>query len=212
MNTRPFHSRWCIRQCHLVWAGVALMVLLALQIGMNAVDATTAEKARRVDDIFKALKQNPPYNKKAPPNSTFRITEDELNAYLKQEYVAKPHSGLKSIVVHLYDDNQVAADSIVNVDDLKTENSTVLQMLTLLFSGDQSLHVEARLLFNGNTVAYRLERAQFNSMTLPTAAVEKLIEILARRLTQKIDVTKPIPLAPSIKHVEIRKGVLIIQT
>ena len=209
---KPLHSRSFVGQSRVAWESAALALLLLLQIAASAAETTVAEKAKRVDDIFKSLKEHPPHNKKAPPNSTFRITEDELNAYLKQEYVAKPHSGMKSVVVHLYDGNQVAADAVVNVDDLKTENSTLLQMITLLFSGDQSLHVDAHLIFNGNTVSYQLQRTQFNSISLPTTVVEKLIEILARRQTQRIDVTKPIPLARSIKHVEIQRALLIIQT
>ncbi len=193
----------------LVWS---LTLIHIAAIGETSAKATQAEKAARVNAIFQSLRENAPPGKKAPPNSHLRITEDELNAYLTQEYISKPHSGLKSVVTHLLASNRVVADAIVDVDDLKTENSSVLKMITWFFSGDQALHVQAQLLFKGNTVTYQLEDAQLNNVTLPNALVEKLIEILARRQTQKIDVTKPIPLSPTIKHVDIQKELLTILT
>lgn len=173
---------------------------------------TKAEKAARVNAIFQSLRGDPLNGKPIPRNSTLRITEDELNAYVEQEALKNPQSGMKSIAVKLFNGNRVAADSVVNIDELKKDNSAALKLLNLLFSGNQALHVEAKLLFKGNTVTYELEKAQLNQVTLPNMLVEKLIEILARRQTQKIDVTKPIPLASAIRHVEIRQGLLIIQT
>ncbi len=200
------------RHLHL-FAGAVLVALVLARSGVVLrTDPSQFQKAARVETIFQSLRTNAPPSQKATPNSTFRISENELNAYLALRYVQKPHSGLKSMGVHLLANNQVAVDTVVNVDDLKTENSALLKMITLLFSGDQSLHVEARLIFRGDTVTYELEQAELNGVTLPNSVVEKMIEILARRQTQKIDVTKPIPLTPAIKHVEIRRGVLIIQT
>jgi hypothetical protein len=172
----------------------------------------TAEKAARVDAIFQSLKESPPNGKRPPQNSTIRITEDELNAYLEQEYRKKPHSGMKSASVKLFAGNRITADSVIDMDDIQSDNSMGMKMLTWLMSGNQSLHAEAKLLFKGNTVTYQLERAQVNEVTLPNALVEKLIEILARKQSQKIDVTKPIPLSPTIKHIEILQALLIIQT
>lgn len=175
-------------------------------------DSTPAQKAARVDAIFKSLQGSPPNGKKPPRNETIQITEEELNAYLEKEYRSKPHSGMKSALVKLLDGNRVAADSIIDVDDINTDNSMGLKLLSWMFSGNQSLHAEAKMIFINNTVTYQLERAQLNNVTLPNALVEKLIEILVRKQTQKIDVTKPIPLSDSIKHAEIRQGLLIIQT
>ncbi|MGB7622797.1 MAG: hypothetical protein WBN92_10650 [Terriglobia bacterium] len=172
----------------------------------------SAEKAARVDAIFQSLKENSPKGKRPPQNSTIRITEDELNAYLEQEYRKKPHSGMKSASVKLFDGNRIAADSIIDVDEIRSDNSMGLKMLTWLMSGNQSLHAEAKLIFKDNTVTYQLERARVNDVTLPNALVEKLIEILARKQSQRMDVTKPIPLSSSIKHVEIQQALLIIQT
>ncbi|MFI5173711.1 MAG: hypothetical protein ACHQKY_02560 [Terriglobia bacterium] len=172
----------------------------------------SAEKAARVDAIFQSLKENSPMGKRPPQNSTIRITEDELNAYLEQEYRKKPHSGMKSASVKLFDGNRIAADSIIDVDEIRSDNSMGLKMLTWLMSGNQLLHAEAKLIFRDNTVTYQLERARVNDVTLPNALVEKLIEILARKQSQRIDVTKPISLSASIKHVEIQQALLIIQT
>jgi hypothetical protein len=174
--------------------------------------ATPAEKAARVDAIFQSLQEHPPEGTTLPKNSILSITEDELNAYIDQTYRSKPKGGLRSASVKLLNENRVSADGVINVEDLKTENSMALKMITLLFSGDQALHVEAKLLFQGNTVFYELERAQLNKITLPNLLVEKLIEILARKQSQKTDVTKPVPLSSKIKHVEIRQGVLLIKT
>lgn len=103
-------------------------------------------------------------------------------------------------------------DSMVNVDTLRTDNSLLLKMLTLMFSGNKSLHAEARFVFIDDRVTYDLERASVNSVTLPNFLVEGLIKILPRKQTQKVDVTKPVPLLAPIKHVEIRRGLVIIQT
>lgn len=201
-------SRWI-----LVW-------LLAVMFGWAAYatsgqvspSAGGAEKAARVNTVFQSLKENSPPSKRPPKNSTIRITEEELNAYLEQEYRKKPNSGMKSASVKLFDSDRVAADSMIDVDEIKTDNSMGLKLLTWMMSGNQMLHAEARLIFKDNTVAYELERAQLNGVTLPNVLVEKLIEVLARKQSQKIDVTKPIPLSNSITHVEIKREVLIIQT
>lgn len=191
--------------------------VLAFLLGISAAaqprrQATQAEKAARVDAIFKSLKEKAPKEKKLPRNSSVQISEDELNAYLDEEYRSKSHIGMKSAVVKLFDASRVAADSVIDVDEIKSEGSVGLKMISLLFSGDQTLHAEAKMIFTGNTITYQLERAQLNGVTLPNPLVEKLIEILARKQSQKIDVTKPIPLSDTIKHVEIRKGLLLIQT
>ena len=170
------------------------------------------EKAARVASIFQSLKERPPGDQSPPPSSTIRITEEELNAYLEQEYRKKPNSGMKSATVKLFDGNRVAADSMIDVDEVKSDNSMGLKLITWLMRGNQLLHAEVKLIFKGNTGTYELERAQLNGVTLPNALVEKLIEVLARRQSQKIDVTKPIPLSTSIKHVEIKQGLLIIET
>lgn len=180
--------------------------------GQVSPSAGVAEKAARVNTVFQSLKENSPPSKRPPKNSTIKITEEELNAYLEQEYRKKPHSGMKSASVKLFDSDRVAADSMIDVDEIKTDNSMGLKLLTWMMSGNQLLHAEARLIFKDNTVAYELERAQLNGVTLPNVLVEKLIEVLARKQSQKIDVTKPIPLSNSIKHVEIKREVLIIQT
>ncbi len=193
------------------------LLVLAFLLGISAAaqprrQATQAEKAARVDAIFKSLKEKAPKEKKLPMNSRVQISEDELNAYLDEEYRSKTHIGMKSAVVKLFDASRVAADSVIDVDEIKSEGSVGLKMISLLFSGDQTLHAEAKMIFNGNTVTYQLERAQLNGVTLPNPLVEKLIEILARKQSQKIDVTKPIPLSDTIKHVEVRQGLLLIQT
>ncbi|MBZ5536111.1 MAG: hypothetical protein LAO31_09160 [Acidobacteriia bacterium] len=202
------NSRWIVN-----WTLVVICGLAALAAGgQTDPHSSSAEKAARVNAIFQSLQAKPPEAKHPPRDSTIQITEDELNAYLEQEYRKKPHSGMKSASVKLFDGDRVAADSIVDVDEIKGDNSMGLKMLTWLMSGNQMLHAEARLIFKDNTVAYELERAQLNGVTLPNVLVEKLIEVLARRQSQKIDVTKPIPLSDSIKHVEINRGLLIIQT
>jgi hypothetical protein len=192
----------------------ALLFTLILSAGSKEFPRpmTTAEKAARVDTIFKSLRENPPEGITPPKNQQIRITEDELNAYLDAEYRGKSHIGMKTAKVNLFDESRVSADSVINVDEIKTEGSMALKLVTLFFSGEQTVHAEAKMIFNGNTVFYQIERAQLNGVTLPNAVVEKLIEILARKQNQKVDVTKPIPLTPAIKHVEIRKGLLIIQT
>lgn len=192
-------------------APLSFLVCATADVQPRAV-STQSEKAARVNAIFQSLKDDAPTEKALRKNSTIRITEDELNAYLEEEYRNKPHSGMKSASVQLFDSNRVAADSVINIDDVKTENSLALKMLTLLFSGNQRLHAEARLIFRDNTVTYELERAQLNNVALPNSLVEKLIEILARKQSPKIDVTRPIPLSSSIKHVEVRRGLLVIQT
>jgi hypothetical protein len=199
------------------WIGVWILAVIyggaALAAGDQAgAPPGSAEKAARVDAIFQSLKEKPSVGKSPPRNSTIQINEDELNAYLEQEYLKKPHSGMKSASVKLFDGDRVAADSMIDVDEIQSDNSMGLKLLTWLMSGNQLLHAEARLMFKDNTVAYELERAQLNGVTLPNVLVEKLIEVLARRQSQKIDVTKPIPLSASIKHVEIKRGLLIIQT
>jgi len=192
---------------------VLFLLFLVSALSAPAVSAATPEeKAARVDAIFQSLKEHPPEGTPLPKNSVFRITEDELNAYIEQTYRSKPKGGVRSASVKLLNDNRVSADGVINVEDLKTENSMALKMITLMFSGDQALKVEAKLLFQGNTVFYELERAQFNKIALPNLLVQKLIEILARKQSQKTDVTKPVPLSSKIKHVEIRQGVLLIKT
>ncbi|HEX9135937.1 MAG TPA: hypothetical protein VF905_03195, partial [Nitrospirota bacterium] len=88
-----------------------LVWLLAVMCGLAACatsaqvspSAGVAEKAARVNTVFQSLKENSPPSKRPPKNSTIRITEEELNAYLEQEYRKKPHSGMKSASVKLFD-------------------------------------------------------------------------------------------------------------
>jgi hypothetical protein len=205
---KAYNSLWIGLGTWVVICGLAALVAS----GQTDPHPSSAEKAARVNAIFQSLKAKPPETRNSPKGSTIQITEDELNAYLEQEYRKKAHSGMKSASVKLFDGDRVAADSMVDVDEIKSDNSMGLKMLTWLMSGNQMLHAEARLIFKDNTVAYELERAQLNGVTLPNVLVEKLIEVLARRQSQKIDVTRPIPLSDSIRHVEIKRGVLIIQT
>ncbi|MDD5542983.1 MAG: hypothetical protein PHX83_07385 [Acidobacteriia bacterium] len=173
---------------------------------------TRAEMADRVRDTFDSLKVNPPAGKRLPPGTTVRISQDEMNAYVTEEFHKKPNPGLKSIFVRFLNGDQVAGDAVVDVDQLKTDNSTLLKLVTLVFSGDQAMHTEAKLFFNNNALTYEIQRAQLNNISLPAMLVQKIIEVLARKQTNKIDVSKPIPYSPTIKHIEIREGLLLIQT
>lgn len=177
-------------------------ILIALMAGAIAAGQPPVEKVLR---LFADLTQAQRSGQKV----RFRLTEAEVNTYLVYSRQAHPRPGLDRMSVRFLAGNYISTVTVVDFDMVEAARpGTVPPILRPVLSGKRELGVDVRVRAENGLGTYRVERATFEGIPLPAFLVEKMIEVLAARQTEKWDTTKPVPLPFGLRSVTASEKLL----
>ena len=176
---------------------VAIILLLVLLLPIAAATGSSATPTNaglppvvsKILGLFDELRAVPPHH------VAFRLTETEINDYLRYSLKTTPRPGLNSMMVKFFPHNYVSTYTIVDFDAVERwKSGTIPVLLRPVLSGQKSIWVDFRFQANNALVKFSVEKAYYGSIRLPAFFVEKMIEILAARQPEKYDTAKPLPI------------------
>jgi hypothetical protein len=133
---------------------------------------------------------------------TFQLSEAEINEYMVYSLKTTPRPGLDSITVKIFGQDYVSTLTRVDFDALERwRPGTIPKLLQPLLKGKKSISVDYRIHVDDSKLTFTVEKASYETQTLPSIFVDKLIQIVAARQPEKYDTTKPIPLPFGLRKV-----------
>lgn len=189
MNQMTFRTAWIVLAAALMW-------------GQPAPQKPPA--AVKMLDLFQQLRTAQQNGRKI----SFRLTETEVNEYLRYSLRATPRPGLESSKVKFFSGNYVSSYTILDFDKVERwKPGTIPVLLRPVLSGRKAIWVDVRLNAQNGAATFSVEKAYFQSIRLPAILVSKMIQIVAARQPEKYDTTKPVRLPFGLRHVWADNGV-----
>jgi hypothetical protein len=156
-----------------------LMLLLAVCFAQQ-------QSTVKVLGVIKQLQAGP---------TRFELTESEVNQHIVQSLKTSPRPGLDSLMVKFFDGNYVSTYTTVDFDAVeKWKPGTIPMMLRPVLNGKRAIWVDIRFFVNNAHATFKVEKAYYEKIPIPSFVVEKAIQVIAARQPEKYDTTKPIPL------------------
>ncbi len=148
--------------------------------------------------------------RKSGQKQTTTIAEEEINSFLELNLKPKYHASLKSLVVEFHE-NRMHATAVVNFDHLRSASTKLLPALIgLVFSGVHTIAVEGQVLSGNGRANFRLERARFDSGTLPKYLVEEILSAVGRKQKPPFDPMQPSRMPYEINRIEMHPQYIIV--
>ena len=134
----------------------------------------------------------------------FRLSEDEVNTYLRYSRVAKPRPGLDSMNVRFVSDNYVSTVTVIDFDMVEAARpGTVPMLLRPFLSGKKEVRIDVRIHASDGFGTFSVEKAYFEGVPLPAVLAETMINVLGARQVEKFDTSKPVPLPFGLERIVI---------
>jgi len=130
-----------------------------------------------------------------PQHIAFRLSDAEINDYLRYSLQATPRPGLDSLTVKLFAHNYISTFTQFDFDAVERwKPGTIPAVLRPVLSGKKTLWVDYRFQAGNAGISFTVEKAYYQNVRLPAFLVSKVIEIVAARQPEKYDTSKPLPL------------------
>jgi hypothetical protein len=140
----------------------------------------------------------------------FRLTADEINAYLRYSLRAVPRPGLDSMNVKIFDHNYVSTFTVLDFDAVERwKPGTIPAILRPVLNGKKSVWIDFRFQAADTKVSFAVEKAYYNNIRLPAFLVEKMIGIVAARQPEHLDTSKPVPLPFGLRDLRTANRTMI---
>jgi hypothetical protein len=134
--------------------------------------------------------------------TAFSLTEAEVNGYMASALKRQPRPGLQSTQIKLFPKNYVTTYTLLDFDAVeKWKPGTIPVLLRPVLTGKKTVWIDVRFHVTGSRLTYTVEKAYFESLWLPAAVVQKMIEVVAARQPEHYDATKPLPLPFGLRDV-----------
>jgi hypothetical protein len=146
---------------------------------------------------------------KNPPEKVVRLTEGEVNAYLKEEVRAKSpkYPGLQAIVVKFISLDYVGVTTTIDFSKVRQLDSNIaLRSVRYLLTGSQQIYVEGSVSSANRMGQFKLEKAYLGNVRLPVTLIEFLIKHFAPPQDPPIELGKPAVLPYGLKRIAIEPG------
>ncbi len=133
---------------------------------------------------------------------SFRLSDTEVNDYIKYALSATPRPGVESVTVKVFPKNYVSTFTVVDFDAVERwKPGTIPMLLRPVLTGKKSIWVDYRFQTNAAKLTFSVEKAYYANIRLPAVLVEKMIQIVAARQPEKYDTSKPVPLPFGLRQV-----------
>jgi hypothetical protein len=181
-----------------------LSVCLPVAMLFAASGAAQNPAVPKVLDLFQRLQaaqQNKAQNKPAE-HVTFHLTEGEINRYSEYALHTTPRPGLQSFTVKVYPNNYYSTFTVIDFDAVERwKPGTIPGLLKPVLNGKKQIWVDYRVIANGGTATFSVEKAYFGSIRLPAIFVQMMIHVVAERQPEHYDTSKPVPLPFGLRRV-----------
>jgi hypothetical protein len=159
-------------------------------------NAPTPPSATKILDLFDRLRnaQSPD----APADErhvAFKLTETEVNDYMRYALKTTPRPGLESVTIKFFPKEYISTFTKVDFDAVERwKPGTIPAVLKPFLKGKKTILIDCRIHAEGSNLTFTVEKTRYEDMALPSFFVEKMIQIVAARQPEKYDTSKPIPL------------------
>ena len=146
------------------------------------------------------------------PNRTYKLTEEELNAYLSAQLYQQHQKAVESIALLLKEGTFLTRVE-VNVDELQFPVDDVMTgYLRLLLKGIQTLEIEGTLETENGMATYRVQEARLSGIPIPARLVNNLLSSLGKKNDPPFDPTQPFEMPYSIQSFTFQPGKVMMET
>jgi hypothetical protein len=148
-----------------------------------------------------------------PPVKVARISESDVNEYLRSEVPNQARLGLKSIQVKFISANYLGATAILDFEKFRGKESGMLERsLMALLSGERMVYLEGTITSQKGMIQFKLEKAYVGSIRVPVFLVEKVANWIGPRTNSVIDLSKSYPLPYELQEIQIETGTLVLRS
>jgi hypothetical protein len=192
--------------CLLVFSAVFVISAGAGKSAYVPSKAAAKQCSEKLDDLEDFAAKH-----KTGQKRTTKFSQDEINSYLALDLSVHYHPCLKSLLVDLFEENEVQAVASIDFDQLKSSSTkAATKLIGLLFSGTHTLTVKGKLLSKDGKAHFSLDQARFDDTTLPQSIVEPIISAVGRKQKTPFDPLQPSKVFYEIDKVDIHSGYLIV--
>jgi hypothetical protein len=139
-----------------------------------------------------------------------RFSQNEVNSYLALDLSPNYHPCLKNLVI-TFEEDKLQGVAAIDFDRLAASSSKLLpKLLSFMFSGTHTLSARGKLANKGGKANFQLERARFDSSTLPNSLVEEIITLVGRKQTPPYDPLQPSQLPYNIQRIDVHPGYALV--
>ena len=180
-----------------------VLVLSAASVFQAATVGDTPPVVTKFLDLFDRLRAAQEKNSQGgEEHVSFKLTETEINEYLRYSLKTTPRPGLDSLTVKFFANDYVSTFTRVDFDAVeKWHPGTVPAVLRPILKGKKAIWIDFRIHADNSQLTFNVEKARYEDMTLPPLVVEKMIQIVAARQPEKYDTSKPVPLPFGLRKV-----------
>ncbi|MGH9632207.1 MAG: hypothetical protein ACRD7E_28205, partial [Bryobacteraceae bacterium] len=166
-------------------------------------ESASSPAVSKVLDLFEQLRAVP------PQPVSFRLTEDEINEYLKYALYATPRPGIQAISVKIFPRNYISTHTIVDFDAVERwKPGTIPLFLRPVLNGRKAIWLDYRFQSEDGKATFSIEKAYYQNVSLPRFFVRSLMEAVAARQPEQYDLSRPVPLPFGLREVSTDAGVL----
>jgi hypothetical protein len=190
-----------------------------LAIALAPILAAQAPANRKAADAFQAkLVQIVEYGNTTPAKGAkpvtrhTRVTDAEVNAYLRVHATDQIPVGVLDPSVHALGDGRVSGRAIVDLDAVrKSKQRTWLDPMNLL-TGRMPITAAGRLTTRHGTGQFVLESAEISGVTVPKSVIQELLTYYSRTPENPagINMDDPFELPSRIQEIQVGKGTTTI--
>ena len=142
-------------------------------------------------------------------NVAFRVSDSEINDYLRYSLRTIPRPGLESVTVKAFPQNYISTYTVIDFDAVERWHpGTIPTLLKPVLNGKKSIWVDYRIQAQNYTVSFSVEKAYYQNIRLPAFFVNKMIQIVAARQPEKYDTSKPVPIPFGLRQIWISDHVI----
>jgi len=151
---------------------------------------------------------------KNPPEKVVRLTESEVNAYLKEEVriKAEKYPPLKSLAVKFISPDYIGIRSMIDFQKVKgLDSNMALRSMQSMLSGVREIYVEGTLTSADRMYQFKLEKAYLGGLRLPVTIIEYLVKHFAAKQDPSFDLSKPALLPYGLQNADIQAGSITLR-
>ena len=136
-----------------------------------------------------------------PPQPVrMRLSEDEVNQYLRFALLRSPRPGIDAVSVKFFPRDYVSTLTVIDFDALNKWSPGLVSGL-LDMSGKKAIWIDLRFSIDRGTLSYKVEKAFFQDKAIPRLLAEKIIQAIGAQQPENMSGSEmPVPLG--LKRIE----------
>lgn len=143
------------------------------------------------------------------PGDQFRVSEGELNRFIRNEVETSRVAAVRSIQVELME-GRFRSELTIDMDKLDLGNVSGAALFRSLLSGVQTIQLQGSVEGKDGLARYRTESASLNGVPIPASLVDMLLKQLGEKQDPPFDPTRPIPMPRGLKTLELVPGAALL--